>query len=29
MRLAPPLTISEEEIEKACTVILQSIEKAG
>lgn len=26
MRIAPPLTISEEEITKACTVILKSIE---
>ena len=28
MRLAPPLTITEEEIRKACTVILKAIEEA-
>lgn len=29
MRIAPPLIITEEEIRKACAVILEAIEKAG
>ncbi|AWW32466.1 aspartate aminotransferase family protein [Echinicola strongylocentroti] len=29
MRIAPPLTITEEEIKKACAIILQSIEENG
>ena len=29
MRIAPPLTITEEEIKKACDIILQAIEEVG
>ena len=29
LRIAPPLIISEEEIKKACDILLKAIEKAG